>query len=146
MFRRIKPTIEPCLPRPAKEPPSGPNWIHEIKHDGFRILARRDERGVRLFTRNGYDFSYRFPLIAEAAGALPIRSCFIDGKAIVVDRNGLSVFDLLRYRQHDGAALLCAFDLIELDGKDLRPSPIEQRKDQLGNCCDRCDARTTASR
>jgi ATP-dependent DNA ligase len=49
-----------------------------------------------------------------------------------VDRSGLSVFDLLRYRQHDGAAVLCAFDLIELEGKDLRPAPIEQRKDQLG--------------
>jgi bifunctional non-homologous end joining protein LigD len=99
--------------------------------DGFRILARRDENGVRLFTRNGYDFSDRFPLIAEAVAALPIRSCFIDGEAIVVDGNGLSVFDLLRYRQHDGAAVLCAFDLIELAGTDLRPSPIEQRKDQL---------------
>src|SRR5262249_1994778 len=109
MFRRTKPTIEPCLPRPAKEPPCGPNWIHEIKHDGFRILARRDERGVRLFTRNGYDFSDRFPLIAEAVAALPIRSCFVDGEAIVVDSNGLSVFDLLRHRQHDGAAVLCAF-------------------------------------
>jgi bifunctional non-homologous end joining protein LigD len=132
MFRRTKPTIEPCLPRPAKEPPSGPDWIHEIKHDGFRILARRDERGVRLFTRNGYDFADRFPLITKAVAALPVRSCFIDGEAIVVDRSGLLVFDLLRYRQHDGAAVLCAFDLIEREGKDLRPAPIEQRKDQLG--------------
>src|SRR5215470_7836016 len=80
MFRRTKPTIEPCLPRPANEPPSGPNWIHEIKYDGFRILARRDERGVRLFTRNGYNFADRFPLIAGAIAALPIRSCFIDGE------------------------------------------------------------------
>ena len=87
---RRKPTIEPCLPRPAKEPPCGPDWIHEIKHDGFRILARRDERGVRLFTRNGYDFPERFPLIIKAVAALPVRSCFIDGEAIVVDRNGLS--------------------------------------------------------
>jgi bifunctional non-homologous end joining protein LigD len=61
--------------------------------------------------------------------ALPVRSCFIDGEAIVVDANGLSVFDLLRYRQHDGA---CAFDLIELEGKDLRLAPIEDRKDLLG--------------
>ena len=67
-------TSEPCLPRPAKEPPSGPNWIHEIKHDGFRILARRDERGVRLFTRNGYDFAHRFPQIAEAISNLPVQS------------------------------------------------------------------------
>ena len=89
-------------------------------------MARRDESGVRLFSRNGYDFADRFSLIAKAIAALPVRSCFIDGEAIVVDSTGLSVFDLLRYRQHDGAAVLCAFDLIELDGKDLRPSPIEQ--------------------
>jgi bifunctional non-homologous end joining protein LigD len=59
-----------------------------------------------------------------------VRSCFIDGEAIVVDKNGLSVFDLIRYRQHDRAAL-CAFDLIELDGEDLRRSPFEQRKRAL---------------
>jgi bifunctional non-homologous end joining protein LigD len=128
----LKPTIEPCLLRPATEPPSGPDWIHEIKHDGFRILARRDEAGVRLFTRNGYNFADRFPLIARAVAALPVQSRFIDGEAIVVDSSGLSAFDLLRYRQHDGAAVLCAFDLIELDGSDLHPSPIEQRKDKLG--------------
>jgi ATP-dependent DNA ligase len=91
-------------------------------------MARRDEQGVRLFTRNGYNFADRFPLITAAAEALPVKSCFIDGEAIVVDANGLSVFDLIRYRQHDGAAVLCAFDLIELEGKDLRLAPIEQRK------------------
>jgi ATP-dependent DNA ligase len=110
--------IAPCLPRRTEEPPRGPGWIHEIKHDGFRIMARRDERGVRLFTRNGYDFADRFPLIARAVEALPAHSCFIDGEAIVVDSTGLSVFDLLRYRQHDGAAVLCAFDLI--GGRGLR--------------------------
>jgi hypothetical protein len=56
--------IEPCLPSPAKVPPSGPGWIYEIKHDGFRILARRDGAGVRLFTRHGHDFTARFPLAA----------------------------------------------------------------------------------
>jgi bifunctional non-homologous end joining protein LigD len=125
--------IAPALPRRTEEPPRGPGWIHEIKHDGFRIMARRDERRVRLLTRNGYDFADRFPLIAKAVEALPARSCFIDGEAIVVNSDGLSVFDLLRYRQHDGAAVLCAFDLIELDGKDLRNAPIEQRKGLLGN-------------
>jgi len=67
MFPSRKPTLEPCLPRPAKEPPAGPDWIHEIKHDGFRIIARRDKKaGVRLFSRNGYDFTARFPKIAAA--------------------------------------------------------------------------------
>ncbi len=101
--------VAPALLRPTAEPPRGAGWIHEIKQDGFRIMARRDERGVRLLTRNGYDFAERFPLITLAVAALPVRSCFIDGEAIVVNANGLSVFDLLRYRQHDGAAVLyCA--------------------------------------
>ena len=125
--------ILPCLPRPAQQPPSGPDWVHEIKHDGFRILARRDERGVRLFTRNGYNFTDRFPLIADAINSLSVRSCLIDGEAIVVGTTGLSVFDLIRYRQHDRAAILCAFDLIELDGKDLRRKALEERKHTLAN-------------
>ena len=123
--------IAPCLPRPAKEPPTGPGWIHEIKHDGFRILGRRDAQGIRLFTRNGYDFTTRFPKIAEAMCRLSVGSCLIDGEAIVVDANGLSVFDALRYRLRDHAAVLCAFDLIELDGKDLRRRPLEARKQAL---------------
>jgi ATP-dependent DNA ligase len=75
--------IEPCLPRPADRPPIGGNWLHEIKHDGFRIMARRDAAGVRLLTRNGYDFAGRFPVAAAAVAALPTRSCLIDGEAIV---------------------------------------------------------------
>jgi bifunctional non-homologous end joining protein LigD len=77
--------LAPCLPRPAQEPPGGPGWIHEIKHDGFRIMARRVGERVRLYTRNGYDFADRFPQIVEAILNLPIQSCFIDGEAIVVD-------------------------------------------------------------
>jgi bifunctional non-homologous end joining protein LigD len=71
---RIRPglgIIEPCLPSPAKAPPSGPGWIHEIKHDGFRILARRDGAGVQLLTRTGNDFSSRFPSIAMAVSESP---------------------------------------------------------------------------
>jgi ATP-dependent DNA ligase len=98
--------LEPCLPRPAEEPLAGPNWIHEIKHDGFRILARRDAKGVRLYTRNGYNFADRFPRIVEATAGLPVQSCFIDGEAIVFDERGLSAFDRLSYRQHDRAAVL----------------------------------------
>ena len=87
--------------------------------------------GVRLYTRNGYDFGDRFPRIGEAISNLPVRSCFIDGEAVVIDERGLSVFDLLRYRRHDHVAVLCAFDLIEVDGKDLRGAPIEERKHAL---------------
>jgi ATP-dependent DNA ligase len=123
--------IDPCLPSPAKAPPSGPDWLHEIKHDGFRILARRDAKGVRLYTRNGNDFPARFLLIVASVMALPVRSCLIDGEAIVSDDSGLAVFDLIRSFRHDHAAVLCAFDLLELDGEDLRRLPIEQRKQTL---------------
>jgi bifunctional non-homologous end joining protein LigD len=79
--------VEPCLPSPAQRPPAGPNWIHEIKHDGFRIMARRDGTGVRLFSRNGHDFTARFPLAAAAIAALQAHSFLIDGEAIVTDDN-----------------------------------------------------------
>src|ERR1043165_8271215 len=120
--------VEPCLPSPAKAPPSGPGWLHEIKHDGFRILARRDSAGVRLITRAGNDFSGRFPFIAMAVGKLPVRSCLIDGEAIVCDDTGLAVFDLIRRHGALASAVHCAFDLLELDGCDLRREPIEKRK------------------
>ena len=120
--------IEPCLPSPAKAPPSGPGWIHEIKHDGFRIMARRDGAGVRLITRHGNDFTARFPLITSAVAALPARSCLIDGEAIVCDESGLAVFDLIRRHDTSDRAVLSAFDLLEADGTDLRRKPIETRK------------------
>jgi bifunctional non-homologous end joining protein LigD len=119
------------LPSPAKTPPSGPGWLHEIKHDGFRILARRDGTGVRLITRNGSDFTDRFPFIATALKTLPVRSCLIDGEAIVCDENGLAIFELIRGHGSKTSAVLCAFDLLELNGRDLRRRPIEERKGLL---------------
>ena len=119
--------IEPCLPSPAKAPPSGPGWLHEIKHDGFRILAQ----GVRLITCAGNDFTDRFLFIAMALKSLPVRSCTIDGEAIVCDENGLAIFDLIRGHGSKTSAVLCAFDLLEHDGKDLRRRPIEERKGLL---------------
>jgi bifunctional non-homologous end joining protein LigD len=128
--------IEPCLPSPAKAPPSGSGWLHEIKHDGFRILARRDGAGVRLITRAGNDFSSRFPFIAMAVGKLPVRSCLIDGEAVVCDENGLAVFELIRRHGALASAVHCAFDLLELNGEDLRRQPIEERKWRLANLLD----------
>ena len=119
---------EPCLPSPAAKPPAGTGWLYEIKHDGFRMLVRRDAAGVRLFTRNGHDWTGRFPLIAEAANALNARSCLLDGEAVACDDDGLPVFDRLRYRRDDRSVFLYAFDLIELDGDDLRRERIERRK------------------
>ena len=121
---------DPCLPSPAERPPSGAGWLHEIKHDGFRIMARRDGAGVRLITRHGNDFTHRFPLAAAAISALPGRSFMIDGEAIITKGDGFAVFDLRRAR-HGDRAVLCAFDLIELNGEDLRRSPIEYRKRML---------------
>ena len=86
---------------------------------------------VRLITRNGNDFTRRFPLAASAVAALPVRSCLIDGEAIVTDDNGLAVFELIRRARHGAQAVLCAFDLLALDGADLRRLPIQQRKDRL---------------
>jgi bifunctional non-homologous end joining protein LigD len=123
--------VEPCLPSPAKAPPSGPGWIHEIKHDGFRIMARRGGAGVRLFSHNGHDFTSRFPLLAAAVTALPAHSFLIVGEALVTDGDGLAGFDLIRQQRHGSAAVLCAFDLIELEGEDLRRAPIEHRKQKL---------------
>ena len=120
--------FEPCLPRPAKEPPAGAEWIHEIKHDGFRVMARREGQRVRLISRNGRDLTYRFPLIATAMAALPVTSCLIDGEAIVCDGNGLSVFDLIRNYLKGNIATLCAFDLLELNGQDMHGQPLEERK------------------
>ena len=123
--------IEPCLPSPAKAPPSGPGWIHNIKHDGMRIMARRDSAGVRLITRHGNDFTSRFPFIVAAVTALPACSFLIDGEAIVTNGDGLAMFDLICHKRHGSAAVLVAFDLLELDGEDLRRSSIEYRKRKL---------------
>ena len=119
--------IEPCLPSSAERPPSDPNWIHEIKHDGYRLMARRDliGIGIRLLTRNGNDWSSRYPQIVEA---LKVRSCLIDGEAVACDDNGLAVFERLRRKISGKHVFLFAFDLLELNGQDLRREPIETRK------------------
>jgi len=95
------------------------------------MMVRRDPAGVRLLTRNGHDWTDRYSLIAEAAGALRVRSFLIDGEAVACDGDGMPVFDRLRYRHQDGAVFLFVFDLLELEGRDLRREPIEIRKRQL---------------
>jgi bifunctional non-homologous end joining protein LigD len=131
--------IEPCLPSTDDRPPSGSGWIHEIKHDGFRLLACRDPAGVRLLTRNGNDFTARYPLIVEAVEALPVRSCVIDGEAVACNGDGLSIFEKLRWRHHDERVFMWSFDLLALDGQDLRREPIEVRKATLASVL-RCRA------
>ena len=123
--------IAPCLPTKVHTLPSGGLWLHEIKHDGFRIIARRDGERMRLYSRPGNDFTRRFPLIVDALSRLRSRSCIIDGEAVACDENGVASFDLIRYRRHDDSSFLYAFDLIELNGDDMRRDPLEVRKATL---------------
>jgi bifunctional non-homologous end joining protein LigD len=125
--------VPPCLPSKATTPPSGAVWLHEIKHDGFRVIARKDGNSVRLYSRPGNDLTSRFLLIVEALARLRSRSCIIDGEAVCCDDDGLPVFDRLRYRRHDDRVFLYAFDLIALNGDDLRREPLTVRKATLAS-------------
>jgi bifunctional non-homologous end joining protein LigD len=117
-----------AVPTKADTLPSGGLWVHEIKHDGFRIIARKNGAQVKLYSRPGNDLTGRFPLIVETLANLRTRSCIIGGEAVACDDNGLAVFDRIRYRRHDGKVFLYAFDLIELGGDDLRREPLDVRK------------------
>jgi ATP-dependent DNA ligase len=75
---------------------SGLGWIHEIKHDGYRLMARRDGTSIRLLTRNGNNWSELFPAVMAAVSLPVVQSCLIDGEVVVCNENGLAVFDLLR--------------------------------------------------
>jgi bifunctional non-homologous end joining protein LigD len=103
-------------------------------------LAGRDAAGVRLLTRNGNDFTARYPLIVEAVAALPVRSCVIDGEAVACDGDGLSIFEKLRWRHQDGHVFMWSFDLLELNGQDVRREPIEVRKATLASVLRSCRA------
>jgi ATP-dependent DNA ligase len=120
--------IDPCIPTRAAKPPVGPAWVHEVKHDGYRLIVRLT---VRLFTRRGHDWTDRHPGIAAAAGKLRARSFTMDGEVVVVGADGVAVFDALHRRHRASDALLYAFDLPELDGEDLRPLPLAERKAKL---------------
>jgi ATP-dependent DNA ligase len=130
--------IKPALPMTAESPPCGPEWVHEIKHDGYRMMARRDPVGIRLLTRNGHDWAPRYPLIVEAVNHLKVRSCLIDGEAVCCNDRGLAAFENMR-RQRDGERVfLYAFDLLELNGKDMRREPFEVRKATLASVLRQC--------
>jgi formylmethanofuran dehydrogenase subunit D len=111
------------LADPRQHLPTGPQWVHEIKHDGFRFICRRDGERVRVFSRRGHDWTDRVPLIAEALAKLRVRSVTIDGEGVVCRQDGVSDFDRLRAavgRLGSRDAFLYAFDLLEMDGEDLR--------------------------
>jgi hypothetical protein len=90
--------IHPALPgvAPPTARPSGSNWIHEIKHDGYRLMARRDPVGIRLITRRKKRLDDHFPLVVEAVNRLKVRSCLIDGEVVCCDAQGVTAFHLLR--------------------------------------------------
>jgi bifunctional non-homologous end joining protein LigD len=126
--------VPPCIPTRAPKPPAGPDWVHEIKHDGYRLQVRRDGDTVRLFTRRGYDWTDRYPAIAATAAILRLsraRSFTLDGEAVVTGTDGVAVFDALHRRRKVTDAMLYAFDLLELNGEDMRGLPLRERKVRL---------------
>ena len=84
--------VDPCVPTLSAKPPFGPDWVHEIKHDGYRLIVRRDGKAVRLSTRRGHDWTERYPAIAGAAAKLRARSFTLDGEAVVCSADGVAVF------------------------------------------------------
>ena len=96
-------------------------------------MARRDPVGIRLITRRGNDWTQRYPLVVEAVNHLKVRSCLIDGEVVCCDEKGVTSFQLLRHRRNEPQAFLYAFDLLELNGDDLRREPIEVRRATLAS-------------
>jgi bifunctional non-homologous end joining protein LigD len=134
--------IRPCLPTNASTLPAGADWAYEIKFDGFRFICRRDADRVRVFSRRGHDWTDRVPLIVEALRALPVTSIVIDGEAVVCRPDGVADFDLLRAavgRNGSRAAFLYAFDLLELDGRDLRAKSWDDRREALTSLLRGCE-------
>jgi bifunctional non-homologous end joining protein LigD len=85
--------FRPCIPTRGTKVPSHSDWIHEVKQDGFRLIAQRDGERVRLFTRNGYDWTSRYPLIVEAARHIRSKQFVVDGEAVLLGVDGISDFD-----------------------------------------------------
>jgi bifunctional non-homologous end joining protein LigD len=103
---------QPCIPSRGTKVPDHPDWFHEIKHDGYRLIVQRDGRRVRLWTRNGHDWSDRFPLISEAALRNRNSSFVLDGEAVLLGVDGRSDFDGLHSRRHDAEVEFYAFDVL----------------------------------
>jgi ATP-dependent DNA ligase len=126
-----KTLFQPCVPVAAKAVPTGPDWLHEVKYDGYRGRVERDGKAVRVSSRNGLDWTWRFPWIVESALKLPVAQFAIDGEICVLDVRGVSDFDALHSNRHNEDAQLYAFDLVALDGDDLRELPLFERKTRL---------------
>jgi bifunctional non-homologous end joining protein LigD len=126
------PKIAPQLCRTVHEPPTGPGWIHEIKHDGHRIIATVQGGLVRLWSRPGNDATKRFASIAAWLGQLPVNTAILDGEVAVPDERGVTHIDHLNAARRAPERLaFFAFDLLWLDGQDLRRRPLLERKARL---------------
>jgi bifunctional non-homologous end joining protein LigD len=123
--------ILPCQPLLVPKPPTGLGWLHEVKHDGYRIIARKDGSRVTLWSRYGTNFTDRLPKIAEAVCSLAAESALIDGEAVAVRPDGHSDFAALRTKAGSARACFVAFDLLNLNGEDFRQRPIERRRAAL---------------
>ena len=126
--------IEPCHPTERDRPPSGDNWVHEIKADGYRAQVHLRDGKATVYSRRGYDWTETFASIAKAAEALPVRHAVLDGEAIVQDAKGVADYHALRRelaRKRSGDLTYYAFDLLYLDGDDLRQKPLLERKEKL---------------
>src|SRR6201992_2759534 len=125
------PKFEFCIPTPGKAVPTGAEWFHEIKYDGYRLRVERDGSNVRLITRGGSDWTSRFPWIAEAALKNRIRRFVIDGEAVILGIHGISDFYGPHSGKHGAEVQLCAFDVLAVDGDDVRGLPLSMRKANL---------------
>lgn len=126
--------VAPCLAKLTDAPPEGDGWVHEIKFDGYRLQVAVAADAVKIYTRSGLDWTARFPRIAAAARRLPVTSALIDGEAIVMDDNGASSFSDLVAALSDGrdaSIVLMAFDLLNVNGEDIRRLPLTERKELL---------------
>jgi bifunctional non-homologous end joining protein LigD len=122
--------IHPCQPIVAKQPPSGPGWAYELKHDGYRLQIHVRDSRVRLYTINGADWSKRYPLIVRDAARIE-GSAIIDSEMVWLDQEGMAVSDALHSRLNDDKASACAFDLLTLNGEDFHRKPYVERKAAL---------------
>src|SRR5690242_12789889 len=122
--------IKPELPTLVPEPPTGEGWIHEIKYDGYRTLIVIDRGQVRAFTRNGNDWTSAYRRVVDACSNLTCRAAVLDGEMVVQDENGLTDFNALRSAVHRAPhrILFFAFDLLHLNGEDLRGRPLMERR------------------
>jgi len=130
--------IQPCSPIRATAVPAGDGWLHEVKFDGYRIQAHKIGPRVTLFSRNGHDFTERFPSIAQVLHELPAKVAVLDREVVASDADGSPNFARLHVRwTRPGAIRLWAFDLLVLNGRDLRLHPLMKRQARLQSLLER---------